>query len=177
MRFALLAIISILAFLVAPIVEREMPESALRPDVLLVPIVAGVAWCPGPAAVVCSGAIGLGCDCLADSRPGPRLAAFALLAAVGSLALPKRPRSLAAIFVFCFALALTAAAVSSAITISMAHQPLAWRSVCENSLGTALSTAILLTAPRIAASVVWRFAVCGPARAIFGSGQRRPEWS
>src|ERR1700685_3134827 len=96
-----LILLGALAFVLEPVAASEFAGWGLRPDLPLSVLVAGIIVCPGPAAVIAGGAIGLLCDCLAGSRVGPLMAAFALLAAIGSLT-SIRPLSLARVLIFSF---------------------------------------------------------------------------
>jgi cell shape-determining protein MreD len=176
MKIAGLLCLTACMLLVAPIIDREVGQTIIRPNVLLVPMIVGVLYCPGSSAVVTSAAIGLGCDCLADSRLGPRMAAFALLAAFGTFLLPQRPRSLLTVLMFAFALTFAAAASSLAISMSGAGQPFAWRNACAEIAGCAVATTVLVAAPRLAAWVLWWSAVRRPMRALFGRRDRRPVY-
>jgi cell shape-determining protein MreD len=176
MKLAALLSLSACMFLVAPVIDREIGQATIRPNVLLVPIIVGVLYCPGPSAVVTSAAIGLGCDCLADSRLGPRMAVLALLAAMGTFLLPERPRSLMTVLSFAFAVTFAAAAFSLAISMSDSGQPFTWRNAWADVAGCAFATTLLVAAPRLVASVLWWAAVRRPIRALFGRRDRRPAY-
>jgi rod shape-determining protein MreD len=143
-RLVLLALLTALAFLLEPIVGSEIGSSTFRPDILLIPfLVAILAW-PGPSAVVWGGVIGLVCDCLTGPHLGPQMAAFALLAAIGSL-VPARPLSTMGLFVFSFGYAVAAEIVSSTIHLTLDGRPFVATAAAAQAAGTALSTALLIS--------------------------------
>ena len=76
-KFGLFSLLTILAVLCEPLVSVQIGNPALRPDMLLVPVVAAVVAAPGPIAVLSGGLIGLICDCLTGPQPGPQTAALA----------------------------------------------------------------------------------------------------
>jgi rod shape-determining protein MreD len=143
-RLVLLALLTALAFLLEPIVGSQIGSSPFRPDILLIPFLVALLACPGPSAVVCGGIIGLVCDCLTGPCLGPQMAAFALLAAVGSL-VPARP--LSTLGLLCFSLSCTIAAEfgSSAIRLTLDGRPFVANLVAAQALAPAVSTAILIS--------------------------------
>jgi rod shape-determining protein MreD len=116
--FAVL-LLSVFAFAIEPIVGSQITSDTLRPNVVLIPLVVGfLAW-PGPFAVVWAGIVGLVCDCLAGTSVGPQMAAFALVAGVGTLMFPKdRPLSAFEIVLVCFGFLFSAEIASSLIRMS-----------------------------------------------------------
>jgi rod shape-determining protein MreD len=103
MKFALVVMLTVLVFLLEPVIGPLFGGATLRAEVLCFPVVAAVIACPGSPAVVLAGLVGLVCDCLAGTAVGPQMAAFALIAAVASLL--ARPKSMVGIFVLSFACA------------------------------------------------------------------------
>jgi rod shape-determining protein MreD len=143
-RQVLLALLTAFAFLLEPIVGSELAGSTFRPDILLIPfLVAILAW-PGPSAVVWGGVIGLVCDCLTGPYLGPQMAAFALLAAIGSQ-VPARPLSTTGILFFSFGYAIAAEFASSTIRLTLDGRPFAANAVAAQAVGTALTTALLIS--------------------------------
>jgi len=100
MKFALVLMLTVLVFLLEPVVGPLFGGATVRADVLCFPVVAAVIACPGSSAVVLGALVGLVCDCLAGATVGPQMGAFALIAAVASLT--ARPKSVVGIFVLSF---------------------------------------------------------------------------
>jgi len=143
-KLVLLASLTALAFLLEPIVGSEFAGSTFRPDILLIPfLVAILAW-PGPSAVVWGGVIGLICDCLTGPHLGPQMAAFAFLAAIGSL-VPARPLSTMGLLCFSFGYTIAAEFVSSAIRLTLDGRPFVANVVAAQALAPAVTTALLIS--------------------------------
>jgi len=103
MKFALVVMLTVVVFLLEPILGPLLGGASFRAAGLCFPVVATVIACPGSPAVVLAGLVGLVCDCLTGGTLGPQMAAFALIAAVASLT--ARPKSVVGIFVLSFACA------------------------------------------------------------------------
>jgi rod shape-determining protein MreD len=143
-RLVLLALLTALAFLLEPIVGSEIASSTFRPNILLIPFLVAILACPGPSAVVWGGVIGLVCDCLTGPCLGPQMAAFALLAALGSL-VPAPPLSTMGLFFLSFGYAVAAEIVSSAIRLTLVGRPFVPTAAAVQATGTALTTALLIS--------------------------------
>jgi rod shape-determining protein MreD len=143
MRGIFLLLLTAAAVAIEPIVSAEVVHAAIRPDVLLIPLlVAVVAW-PGSTTVVWGGLIGLVCDCLAGSSMGPRMAIFSLIAAIGSLAAP-RLRSVTGVFLLTFACAAAAETASLVIRFAFEGRPLVAAAAVEIA-GPALAAALMIS--------------------------------
>lgn len=143
MKVIVLSLLTALAFLLEPIVGSQIASATIRPDVLLVPLIVAVVVCPGPSAVLWGGLIGLICDCLTGPSLGPQMAAFALIAAIGSLASP-RSKSVVEIFLLSFGCTAVAETVSLAIRRALDGRPLVAAPVAVQVVGTSLMTALLI---------------------------------
>jgi len=143
-KLVLLSLLTALAFLVEPILGSEIASETIRPDVLLIPLIVAVVTCPGPWAVVCGGLIGLVCDCLTGHSLGPQLAAFSLMAAMGSLLAP-RPRSASGVFLFSFVCAAAAETVLLALRLALDGRPLIAVPAVVQVVGRSLLTAFLIS--------------------------------
>jgi rod shape-determining protein MreD len=145
MRFLFLCLLTAFAVLVEPILSSEVGNPTARPDVLLLPAIVALLVRPGWLAVVWGGLIGLVCDCLTGPCLGPQLAAFAILAAIGSVLSP-RSKSLIAIFSISFGYVLAARTVSSTVHRALEALVPIFEPAGGQLLGSALSTAILVAA-------------------------------
>jgi rod shape-determining protein MreD len=143
-KLVLLALLTALAFLLEPIVGSEIGSSTFRPDIPLIPVLVAILAWPGPSAVVWGGVIGLVCDCLTGPYLGPQMAAFALLAAIGSL-VPARPLSTTGLLFFSLGYAIAAEFVSSTIRLTLDGRPFVANAVAAQALATALTTALLIS--------------------------------
>ena len=103
MKVVFLLLVTALAFGIEPIVGAEIPSETLRPAVLLLPLIVAVLLAPGAFAVVWGGLVGLCFDCLSGPTIGPRMAAFAIVAAAGTL-LPLRRKTPARVAAISFCL-------------------------------------------------------------------------
>jgi rod shape-determining protein MreD len=159
-KLVLLSLLTALAFLVEPILGSEIASETIRPDVLLIPFIVAIVAYPGPWAVVCGGLIGLLCDCLTGHNLGPQMAAFSLMAVIGSLVAP-RPRSAIGVFLFSFGCAAGAETVLLAIRLALDGRPLVAFPAAVQVAGTSLTTAILISG------------VCLVARRLTGPFERR----
>jgi cell shape-determining protein MreD len=93
MRLFLIVMLTAGCLLVQPIADQVLGDFALRPNLCLAPVAIAISLCPGAAAVVWCGILGLILDCLAGPHLGARAVCFSLLAALGSVALAPRPAS------------------------------------------------------------------------------------
>jgi rod shape-determining protein MreD len=142
-KFGSFLLLTILALLCEPIVSAEIANPALRPDVLLVPVVVAVVATPGPIAVFCGGLIGLVGDCQTGPQLGPQMAAFALIAAVGSL-ISLRSKSIVDVFLLSFGCVFLGRAAAMAACRSLDSRPLGAAAVAGQIAGTAFVTAVSL---------------------------------
>jgi rod shape-determining protein MreD len=175
MKLGLLSLLTVVAVLCEPILGAQIGNPALRPDVVLIPIVAAIVASPGPAAVFAGALIGLICDCLTGPHLGPQMAAFALIAAVGSV-ISLRPKSIVDVFLLSFACVFLARTAAMAARLSLDGHPFSATAtaghVASTSFVTALSLiTILLLVRRVAKPFVrhsWvaktRFATLGWSR-------------
>ncbi len=143
-RFFALAALTAAACSFQPIVDRELGGGSHRPDLLLVPLLVAVLASPGPWAVFWSGVVGLVGDCLAGPQLGPRMAAFALLAAVLSWTLPRRRLLAWEVGFFGFGLALGAGMASSAIGRILEDRPAVVADLAHDAAGRGLATSFLV---------------------------------
>lgn len=144
-RLVLFALLTALAFLLDPIVASELGGATFRPNVLLIPLLVAIFAWPGSVAVVCGACIGLICDCLAGHALGPQAAAFAILAAIGSL-VPPRPLSTSGLLFSLLIEAFAAELVASSIRLTFEGRPFIADAIAPQAAATALSTALLLSA-------------------------------
>ena len=144
-RLGWLSLLTILALSCEPIVSAEIATPTLRPDVVLIPIVAAVVATPGSAAVFCAAVIGLISDCLTGQHLGPQMAAFAIVAAVGSL-MSLRPKSIVDVFLLSFGCVFAARTVAMAARLTLDHEPLNATTAGMQIAGTSFVTALLLIA-------------------------------
>jgi len=141
--FAVL-LLGVFAFAIEPIVGSQITNDALRPNVILGPLVVGILAWPGPFAVIWAGIVGLVCDCLAGTSVGPQMAAFALLAAVGTFILPKdRPLSAFEIVLFFFGFLFSAEISSSLIRMSIEGRTVEAVLATRVAAGSAGATTVL----------------------------------
>jgi rod shape-determining protein MreD len=142
-QFGLFLLLTTLAVLCEPLVSAAIPNPALRPDVLLVPVVVAVVAAPGPIAVLCGGLVGLICDCLTGPQLGPQMAAFALIAAIGSL-VSLRSKSIVDVFLLAFGCVFLGRAAALAAGHALDPQPFAAAGTAAQIGGTACITALSL---------------------------------
>jgi rod shape-determining protein MreD len=142
MRFVFISLLAVLAFLLEPVVSSLLGGATLRPDILLLPVVAAVIACPGSWAVILGGLIGLVCDCLAGATVGPQMAAFSLIASVASLM--TRPRSVVGVFVLSFVCAAGLETAIAAIRLAQNGRPVFELPPAIEIAGPALMTAIVI---------------------------------
>lgn len=145
MKVLAVLLLSVFAFAIEPIVGSQISSDTLRPNVVLIPLVVGfLAW-PGPVAVVWAGVVGLVCDCLAGTSVGPQMATFALLAAIGTLTLPKdRPLSAFEIVLFCFGFLFSAEIASSLIRMLIDGRTIEAVFATRMAAGSAGATTVLV---------------------------------
>jgi rod shape-determining protein MreD len=143
MKLGLLSLLTVVAVLCEPILGAAIGNPALRPDVVLIPIVAAIVAAPGPAAVFAAALIGLICDCLTGPYLGPQMAAFGLIAAVGSV-LSLRPKSIADVFLLSFACVFLARIAAAAARFSLDGEPFSAPTIAGQIAGTSFVTALLL---------------------------------
>lgn len=149
MKFVFVVMLTVLTILLEPVIGSLFGGATLRADILALPVVAAVIACPGSPAVALAGLVGLVCDCLAGPRMGPQMAAFALIAAVASLA--GRPRSVVAVFVRSFACAAGLETAIAAIRLAGNGRPVPELPPAVEIAGPALIAAIVIGG-------VWLFA-------------------
>ena len=166
-KFGLFSLLTILAVLCEPLVSVQIGNPALRPDMLLVPVVAAVVAAPGPIAVLSGGLIGLICDCLTGPQPGPQTAALALIAAIGSL-ISLRSKSIVDVFLLSFGCVFLGRAAALAACHALDPHPFgaaaAAGQIAGTSFVTALSLIVVLLLIRRAARPFVRHSWVGTAR-------------
>ena len=143
MKFALVATLTVLVFMLEPVLGPLLGGASLRAEILCFPVVAAVLACPGPPAVILGALVGLVCDCLAGTTVGPQMAAFALIAAVASLT--ARPKSVVGLFVLSFACAAGLETAIAAIRSAQSGFPLSGLPPAVEMAVPAVVTAIVMS--------------------------------
>jgi cell shape-determining protein MreD len=154
MKFVLVSTLTLLFFMLEPVIGPLLGGATTRAEVLCFPVVAAVIACPGSSAVVLGAFVGLVCDCLAGAAVGPQMAAFALIAAVASLT--SRPKSVVGIFVLSFACAAGLEAAIVAIRSAQSGFPLSRLPSAVEMAVPALVTAIVMSGLWLAARQLTR---------------------
>jgi rod shape-determining protein MreD len=145
LKLGSLSLLTVFAVACEPILSAEIGNPMFRPDLVLIPIVAVVVTSPGPAAVFCAALIGLLCDCLTGPHLGPQMAAFGLVAAIGSL-ISLRPKSIVDVFLLSFACIFSARTAAMAARLTYDNEPLAATTAAAHIAGSSFVTALLLIA-------------------------------
>jgi rod shape-determining protein MreD len=140
-----LSLLTVIALACEPIVSAEIGNPTFRPDVVLIPLVAAVVATPGSAAVFCAAVIGLICDCLTGPHLGPQMAAFALLAAIGSL-ISLRPKSIVDVFLLSFGCVFAARTAAMAARLTFDNEPVSPTTAGAHVACASFVTAVLLIA-------------------------------
>jgi rod shape-determining protein MreD len=144
MAFIQLLLLTAVAVLLQPIAASELSNPALRPDVLLLPLIVAVLRWPGPLAVVWGGLIGLMVDCLAGQSLGPQMATFALFSAIGTVTVPQRRLSAIEIALFAFGLTFVSETLSSAICILLDGRTLRLSEAAAGAAKSAMMTTLVI---------------------------------
>jgi rod shape-determining protein MreD len=154
-RLILLLLLTALAILSEPIVNSEVSNPTIRPDVLMIPIMVAVVACPGPIAVFWGSLMGLVCDCLTGPWLGPQMGAFALIAAIGS-SISSRSKSIVGVFVLSCGCAFAARIFSLAIRSTSDVTSVFTAPALAQVVGASLTTAILIVGVCFAARRITR---------------------
>jgi cell shape-determining protein MreD len=93
MRFLRQATLTAAAIALEPAFHGALAGSDWEPNLLLVPFALALLTGPGPSAVLWCAFVGFVADCLSGAALGPQTAAFAIVAAIGSLVIPDRLRT------------------------------------------------------------------------------------
>jgi rod shape-determining protein MreD len=144
-KLGLFSLLTLLAVLCEPLVNGEIANPAIRPDLLLVPVVVAVVASPGPTAVVSGALIGLVCDCLTGPQLGPQMAAIALIAGIGSL-ISLRSKSIVDVFLLAFGCVFLARSAAMAARHSLDSLPFGSLASAGQIAGTSFVTAVSLVA-------------------------------
>ncbi|HXY35426.1 MAG TPA: hypothetical protein VEI07_14440 [Planctomycetaceae bacterium] len=151
--FAVMLVLA--ALLLAPVMDQALGDFAFRPNLQLALLAVCVSLCPGPAAVIGCGLLGLILDCLAGPQLGARAAGFCLLAALGSIAVERRadswPARVAGWMTILFVAELLSRIVASA-SLGMPFRPAA----ALNAALSAMSTTIFVSCLWLAGSTLSR---------------------
>jgi rod shape-determining protein MreD len=142
-KLAWLSLLTVLAVACEPIVSAEIGNPTFRPDIVLIPLVAAVVATPGSAAVFCAAVIGLICDCLTGPHLGPQMAAFALVAAIGSL-ISLRPKSIVDVFLLSFGCVFAVRSAAMAARLALDNEPVSATTAGAHITGASFITAALL---------------------------------
>jgi rod shape-determining protein MreD len=156
MRLLLTATFTATALLLQPVADQAFGDFAVRPNLYLAPLAIAVSLCPGAAAVVWCGILGLILDCLSGPQMGARSACLCLLAALGSFAMGGRtnswPRRLATWGAILFA----AEMFSRIVQYSSVGGPFHPAAAVADSALSAMATTALLSGLWLLGQFPWR---------------------
>jgi cell shape-determining protein MreD len=159
-----------------PVVDQACGDVALRPDLCLAAFALAVSLCPGPAAVVWCGFLGLILDCVAGPQLGGRAACFCALAALASLAIGRREQSWPRRIAVWAATLFVAELLSSLVQMGTVGGSLRPVTVISHSAAAAVATTALLIGVWLAGRFLWRGPRWGESRQFSVASGRDGGW-